>query len=114
MGLIKNICLGSDPEFFLKSKENNEVISSIGLIGGTKDVPKSLGEEGYYVQEDNVLVEFNIPIARTAKELVYNINHGLRLVNKLIPNEYYTARCASAYLDQKWLNNKKALEFGWR
>jgi len=58
----KNVTLGTDPEFFI-SDNNGKLISSIGIIQGTKDEPShilSLGK-GYAIQVDNVLGEFNVP-----------------------------------------------------
>lgn len=73
--MSKNIItIGADPEVFLVDL-NNKVISAVGLIGGTKSEPKSIGDEGFSVQEDNILAEFNIPPATTKEEFIYNINH---------------------------------------
>ena len=53
--------VGADPELFLKDG-SGRFISAVGKFGGTKREPKPLGRlEGCFVQEDNALVEFNIP-----------------------------------------------------
>ena len=64
-----NILVGADPELFVKDGE--QFISGIGLVGGTKDNPQAMGCGA--VQMDNVLLEYNIPPARSADEFVtYN------------------------------------------
>lgn len=61
--------LGSDAEVPLIDK-NGLYRSAIGLIGGTKDNPKAT-KHGY-VQEDNVLAEFNVNPASSRQEFVDN------------------------------------------
>lgn len=73
--VILNVTRGADPELFLKNNEG-KAISSIGLIGGTKEYPRPIGD-GYAVQEDNVAVEFNIPPAFSKQEFVASIHHVL-------------------------------------
>ena len=103
---------GCDPELFLKNISTGQFISSIGLIGGSKDFPMPIGE-GCAVQEDNVAVEFNIPPASTAQEFVDSINFNLK---------YLTERAASmglelciqpsAVFDNEQLSSPTAQEFG--
>jgi len=64
---------GCDPELFLKNTKTGQLISSIGLIGGSKDFPMPIGN-GCAVQEDNVAVEFNIPPCNNAKDFIDSIN----------------------------------------
>lgn len=75
------ITKGCDPELFLRSKLTGEFISSVGLIGGTKDDPMPIGE-GCAVQEDNVTVEFNIPPCNTVDEFVRTINYNKEYIAK--------------------------------
>lgn len=82
--MIKIIALGSDPEFFLLDREGNP-LSSEGLIGGTKDVPRKLSEEGHFAQEDNVMVEVNIPPCRDYLRFTTEINKCLQLTSEIIP-----------------------------
>lgn len=58
---MNQFLLGADPELFLQDAAKN-FVSSVGLIGGSKEVPKPMEiGEGFFVQEDNVAVEYNIP-----------------------------------------------------
>jgi hypothetical protein len=71
------ISIGSDPEVMLREKSTGRIIAACGLIGGTKGKAKQMNglPEGYGVQEDNVMVEFNIPPVTSAREFT-RANHG--------------------------------------
>lgn len=103
---------GADPELFLRNARTGQFISSIGLIGGSKDNPMPIGE-GCAVQEDNVAVEFNIPPCKTAEDFIRSINY----------NKDYLKRTAdlfglelviqpSAVFDDEQLQAPAAKEFG--
>lgn len=104
--------LGADPELFLKHKVTGEFISSIGLIGGSKEYPMPIGE-GCAVQEDNVAVEFNIPPCATAEAFIGSINHNLQYL-KARAEELGLELCIqpSATFSNAQLDNPAALEFG--
>lgn len=51
------ITIGADPEIFLKNSSG--YVPAIGLVGGTKEEPKQI-TKNTWVQEDNVMLEFNI------------------------------------------------------
>ena len=68
--------IGSDPETFLRDAAG-KYISSVGLIGGSKDEPMPIGN-GCSVQEDNVTVESNTPPTNDPQEFVNAINYGNR------------------------------------
>jgi len=55
-----SVSIGTDPELFLKDSRTGGVVPVCGLIGGAKGKPLDLGD-GYGVQEDNVMLEFNTP-----------------------------------------------------
>lgn len=64
--------LGCDPEVFLVNAEG-KFISSVGLIGGSKDEPMVIDESGNAMQEDNVAVEFNTPPCYSKEMFIENI-----------------------------------------
>jgi hypothetical protein len=70
-----NFTIGADPELFLRNAAG-EFVSSIGLIGGTKEAPKPIGE-GCAVQEDNVAVEFNIPPCDSIESFVAKLDYNM-------------------------------------
>lgn len=51
--------IGADVEGFLMDSSGNYV-SAVGLIGGTKDAPLYISDEGDNLQEDNVLAEYAV------------------------------------------------------
>jgi len=71
--------IGADPELFLKDA-TGKFISSIDLIGGSKDFPRPI-DNGCAVQEDNVSVEFNIPPCENELDFVNSLNYTLEYLN---------------------------------
>lgn len=94
---IKNVSLGADPEVMCVKKDGHPQ-SVEGLIGGSKENPLPMKglPDGFYVQEDNVAAEFNIPPSYTAKDFSMNLARGLRYVDKLLKNHGLSAACISA------------------
>lgn len=81
--------LGADPELFLKHKQTGDFISSVGLIGGSKQSPRPIGDD-CSVQEDNVTVEFNTPACSTVGAFIQAINYN---------KQWIVDRCAALNLD---------------
>lgn len=104
------LTIGADPEVFFANKKS--LVSTIGLIGGTKEKPKDLGG-GFMILSDNVAGEFNIPPAKSATEFANNIVTGLdKLVQVAIKNNCHVSRLASASFPEDQLKTPQALEFG--
>lgn len=110
--MIKIIALGSDPEFFLIDKETGLPVSSEGLIGGSKDEPLSLSDKGHYAQEDNVMVEINIPPCRDENRFVNEINECINLVKQKINNNLDIFINPSLEFDEKQLSTIQACTVG--
>lgn len=70
--MFKNVTLGCDPELFLYNPQENTFHSVIGLIGGTKEQPRDIGN-GCAVQEDNMAAEYCTPA--TANLSDWHTNH---------------------------------------
>lgn len=105
--MIQNVTIGTDPEAFLF--DGKQYISSIGLIGGSKEEPRNL-QNGIAVQEDNVAVEFNTPPARTYDEFLQAVQDGIAQVSKLTPHKLvFTPK--AVFLDEQ-LADPKAKEIG--
>lgn len=115
MSKIKLLKLGSDPEFLLRDKYTKELVSSIGIIPGTKEDPVKVDElgKGYTIQIDNVLGEISVAPADSPEELWNNIQKALGYINKVILPEHVEIFHASSgtFLDYQ-LNNPIAREFG--
>ena len=110
----KNITLGSDPEFFIRNKED-KLISSIGIIQGSKYVPQQLPElgNGFAIQTDNVLGEFNIPVCKTPHEATEKIAIMKAYISDFLAKEglepYYAA---SGNYEEDQLQSEQACAFG--
>src|SRR5574343_704795 len=73
--------LGADPEVFF-ARRSGAPQSVEGLIGGSKKNPRPMDgmEEGFYIQEDNVAAEYNIPPASDPERWARNIVRGFQYV----------------------------------
>lgn len=107
---ISNPTFGSDIEFFL-STVRGELFPAIGIVGGTKQQPKPLGQ-GYFIQEDNVAVEFNIPVCKTPKEFVKAVSTGYNKCLQQLPPTLTYNTSASAEFPFEYLQSPQAREFG--
>lgn len=79
---MKRITLGSDPEVFLCHPTTQAFVPVCGKLGGTKEKPiamTGLGS-GYAVQEDNVMLEFNIPPCMSQRAFTESMELALTYV----------------------------------
>lgn len=109
---VQNFTIGADPELFLE--KNGEIISAEGIIGGTKTEPKPISDEGHAIQEDNVMVEFNIPPSKSVDEFRDNINYVkdyLTTLCSLTPGMALNYSVSNEF-DEKVLSTKQAKMFG--
>lgn len=79
-----DILIGADPEFFVRSKKTNELISAHGLIAGTKQNPMPMGPG--HAQVDGMALEINVPPARDAKEFIDGFNGVMDALKKELPD----------------------------
>ncbi len=106
--------LGADPELFIASAKGTPV-PCVGILGGTKQNPKPVPElgDGFAVQEDNVMAEFNIPPARNAQEWVISLSRMLVYLNKYFNKQnLFLDISASKKFDPAQLLTEQALVMG--
>lgn len=87
--------IGADVEWFLYNTEQKEIVPVCGLVGGTKEEPLDL-DDGYAVQEDNVMVEWNIPPATRWDSFYHYVQEGIDRVQNHIQfrvGPEYKMRC---------------------
>ena len=109
---IKNITIGSDPEEFLQTLDG-KIISAEGKLGGTKDNPRKLTEVGHYVQEDNVMVEYNIPPVTGEDEFVRELGIAKEIIEKdVLEGKYVLVAEPSAELTPKEVFTEQGLLIG--
>ncbi len=111
MKLITDIKLGADPELFVWDKTKQQFKSSIGLIGAGKLRPRPMSP-GFFAQEDNVLVEFNIPPVDNRKDFIFAIESGKWQIQKLIGDSFDLRAQASAFIPMEELQHPEAWQFG--
>lgn len=112
---IKILKFGSDPEFLLRFKESKELVSSIGIIPGTKEKPETVQElgDGYTIQIDNVLGEISVAPSETVEGLWDNIQKALGYVsNNILPNDIEIYHASSGTYTDEQLDNDIARLFG--
>jgi len=108
--IFNDVKLGSDPEFFLFDVKGDRFISSEGLVGGTKENPMPVGN-GFFIQEDNVAIEGNIPPSETREEFADNIAILKDEVIKLLP-QYELRIIPSAVFDKEFTITEHGKTFG--
>jgi len=77
---------GADPEVFLQDSSGKH-ISAIGYINADKWNPMQIPDmpKGFTLQEDNVSLEYGIPPAASAEELVSHINSVMKKSLEYLP-----------------------------
>ena len=101
--------IGCDPELFLQL--NGNIISAIGLVGGSKDDPRAVLKGA--VQEDNVLAEFNTDPATTAHEFCANIRTVTGELAKIVAPATLTCIASHEFEREVLVNGgTQALMFG--
>jgi hypothetical protein len=111
---LKKITVGTDAEVPMYLK-NGEPFPVTGIIPGTKHEPvpmKGLGD-GFFVQQDNVMAEFNVPPAKSPLELHLFVQKAVKALNTGIPKTMiFGWQKASVVYKEAFLNHDEVLTFG--
>lgn len=85
---LNNITIGADPELFIINTKTNKVVSAIGIIPGEKENPYKSDDmpEGYGLETDNILAEFNIPPVTCRESFVTSIQYMKEYIDKFVKN----------------------------
>ena len=108
----QNVTFGCDPELFLKDKITRQWVPVCGLLGGTKEKPKKVGRKGHAIQEDNVMVEFNIPPARSAGEVVTSVNYVMEHLRHRLPQFDLIIEASADFPPKALEGHPQAFRFG--
>lgn len=107
--------IGADPEFFITVDGGASVLPIIGLLGGTKEKPIAIGDNGFAVQEDNVMAEYNVPPVADphsfADVVVRGRQYAIQRLRKALPGVQAYQNCA-AFLPEPLLAHPQAQTFG--
>ena len=111
---VTNVKIGSDPEIFLFSESKNKFVPVCGLVGGTKDEPIPVTDDGFSLQEDNVMLEYTIAPSKTREEWVNNINFAKEYIKETVlkPLGLVPKYQAAAFFEFEDLDNEAAQTFG--
>lgn len=116
MNLDRDYTFGSDPELFLVNAKTGRVVSAIDKIPGHKEEPFTEGlPEGFGLQTDNILAEFNIPPVKDEISFIESIEFMKNLIRdkaKEIDPNLDILCVASAKATPKELRHPQAKEFG--
>lgn len=117
MMLISNVTIGADPELFIINEKTKRVVSSIGLIPGEKGNPFVADDmpNGFGMETDNIVAEFNIPPATNTTAFINNIEYMKAYLDKFVKskNPNLGILCAaSKAVDKSQLNSPQAKLFG--
>lgn len=115
--ILENITIGADPELFIINSKTGKVVSSIGLIPGLKGEPYRSDDmpEGFGLEIDNILAEFNIPPVTTQKDFVNAVEYMKNYIRKFVKakNPDLDILCvASMMVDEDQLQSPEAKLFG--
>jgi len=111
----KLLMVGTDTEVFLRDRETKSPVPVIGLVGGTKHQPKPVPElgKGFFVQEDNVMLEYNVPPAKTKDQFVGNITKMNSYLDELVAKKGLVLDiCSSMQFKPSQLSHPQAQEIG--
>jgi hypothetical protein len=108
------ITLGADPEVFVLDTDG-EFTTGCGKIGGTKHKPLALPREGYFIQEDNVMAEFNVPpVEVTGPEGCYAFGRVIRRAREMVVNHLAERSLVPSWKTCRVEFSQEALEAGGR
>lgn len=106
--------IGSDVEVFARNKKG-KAIALCGKIGGTKQKPRQLENlpDGFMVQEDNVSLEYNIPVSKTGADFVNYVRIMRGEVDKILAAQgLVVTKDAAISFDDDQLTHPQAKVFG--
>lgn len=115
--VLTDITIGSDPELFIINEKTGKVVSSIGLIPGEKGEPW-VGDDmpnGFGLETDNIVAEFNIPPASDGHSFINNIEYMKQYIDKFVKNinpDLGILCAASKTVDKSELQSPQAKMFG--
>jgi hypothetical protein len=93
---MKLNAVGADVELFLQDDYGNP-ITAIRKFGGTKQNPKPMSgmPQGFFIQEDNVMAEFNIPPANNMDDFHSNIHNAVNWIEGVVKQKELHINIAS-------------------
>lgn len=113
--MTKLVTIGADPELFLVDRAGHPV-PACGLIGGTKERPIRMSEglpPQYTLQEDNVMVEFNIPPSKNMGGFTNAVQTALEIIKQKVEKlGYLLSDSPELVFSHRSLVSSQAKQFG--
>ena len=109
--MFPQFTIGADPELFLEDKQAGQLVSSVGIINGTKDEPEYL-ENGTFIMKDNVAIEFGMNPCYTEEEWLTTLAMSYDQLEKFLPDHLQLALLSSALFPESELQTFEACQFG--
>ena len=114
---LTNITIGADPELFIINTATKKVVSAVGLIPGEKGNPWKSDDmpEGFGLETDNILAEFNIPPVKDCINFINNIQYMQNYIDRFVKNNNPNLgiKCiASRIVPESELQSDQAKLFG--
>lgn len=83
---LNKLTFGADPELFIINTKTKKVVSAVGLIPGEKGNPWRSEDmpEGFGLETDNILAEFNIPPVKEGVSFVTNIQYMQNYIDRFV------------------------------
>lgn len=109
-----SISFGADVEAFLVDRNTARFVPSCGLLGGTKEEPRDIGN-GFHVQEDNVTLEFNVPASDTITDFIRTLTTAREQVGAFVRRDvgdYSLSFMNAARFRTEELRSREAQTFG--
>lgn len=110
---IKSLRIGSDFEVFITDEDNN-FISAIPYVDGTKDNPQVITAEGHAIQHDGALLEGNVPpVTLEERDAMWdNIQLVLEAFQNRLPGNLKVKCCPNGEFSDDQLTDPEARRFG--
>jgi len=82
--------VGADIEVFLYDEIKKKIVPCVGIIKGTKDKPFHPEDypRGFALQEDNVMLEYNIPPAKSADTFYQRFPTARAMIEDNVPKNH--------------------------
>lgn len=113
--MSKIILVGSDPEMFTKNLATGKISSVAGKLGCDK-WNKLVMEDGLNIQEDNVLIEFDIKPHSSFETFSKDLSRGIEVCNRIansVEHEVVHNVCSHLFtMDEIKSFHRNALVFG--
>ena len=106
--------VGVDVEGFVYNNTTDRYVPCVGLVPGTKDEPHQLPDlpKGFCIQEDNVMVEFNIPPCKTYQKFESALVLVKQAVNDMLPKDHVAIYRPNVKFRQSQLQSEQAQTMG--